>query len=209
MPSSSQRAAEPGPRRAAVESGVLRATEAMLAGGASFAELGVERIATAAGISRTAFYFYFRDKRELLVRLTEDVAGLLYSEAERWWQGEGDGREQLRAALPRILALYAEHRAVLRAVVGVAAVDEEIASAWRALIGRFVEATRTRIELEQAAGRVDGTLPAEPVAFALCWMTERACYEQLERGGELGEEQFLRGLEAIWFGAVYGREPAP
>jgi len=208
MATSSQRAGEPGPRRAAVEAAVLHATEAMLAEGASFAELGVERIATAAGISRTAFYFYFRDKRELLVRLTEDVAGLLYAEAERWWQGEGDGREQLRAALPRILDLYAEHRAVLRAVVGMAAVDEEVASAWRTLIGRFVEATRARIELEQSVGRVDASLPADPVAFALCWMTERTCYEHLERGGELDDETFLGGLEAIWFGAVYGREPA-
>lgn len=183
---------------------MLRATEAMLAEGASFADLGVERIATAAGISRTAFYFYFRDKRELLVRLTEDVAGLLYAEAERWWQGEGDGREELRAALPRILTLYAEHRAALRAVVGMAAVDEDVATAWRELIGRFVEATRARIAHEQAAGRVDGSLPAGPVAFALCWMTERTCYEHLELGGET----LLPGLEAIWLGAVYGREPA-
>ena len=35
-----------------------------------------QRITTRAGISRTAFYFYFRDKRELLMRLTEDVTEL-------------------------------------------------------------------------------------------------------------------------------------
>src|SRR3712207_7614489 len=57
-------------KRAAIEASVLEATEALLAEGASFAELNIERIATRAGISRTAFYFYFRDKRELLVRLT-------------------------------------------------------------------------------------------------------------------------------------------
>src|SRR5437870_620924 len=54
------------PKRAAVQAEVLRATEELLAEGASWADLGVERIATTAGISRTAFYFYFADKRELL-----------------------------------------------------------------------------------------------------------------------------------------------
>ncbi len=208
MVPTSQRTGEPGGRRAVVEADVLAATERLLGEGASFAELGVERIATAAGISRTAFYFYFRDKRELLVRLTEEVVGLLYAEAERWWQGEGDGRDELRAALPRILGLYGEHRAVLRAVVGMAAVDEAVASAWRALVGRFVAATRARIELEQAAGRVDPSLAAEPVAFALCWMTERTCYEHLERDGDLADEEMLRGLTAVWLNSVYGREPA-
>ena len=52
---------------------MLRATEQLLAEGSSYADLNVERIATAAGISRTAFYFYFRDKRDLLMRLAGDV----------------------------------------------------------------------------------------------------------------------------------------
>ena len=66
---------EPAPtaKREAIEADVLEATEALLEEGASFADLSIERIATRAGISRTAFYFYFRDKRELLMRLTEDV----------------------------------------------------------------------------------------------------------------------------------------
>ncbi len=84
-------------KRAQIEAAVLEATEALLAEGASFAELGIERIATRAGISRTAFYFYFKDKRELLVRLTEDVNAQLVSAASTWWSGEGELRVALRA----------------------------------------------------------------------------------------------------------------
>ena len=51
------------PKRAAVQAAVLRATEELLRDGASYADLNIERIARRAGISRTAFYFYFRDKR--------------------------------------------------------------------------------------------------------------------------------------------------
>src|SRR5437868_15381591 len=84
------------PKRAAVQADVLRATEQLLAEGTNWADLGVERIATTAGISRTAFYFYFADKRELLMRLTEDVNELFYLEAERWFAGVGDPEEEIR-----------------------------------------------------------------------------------------------------------------
>src|SRR3712207_6563928 len=110
-------------KRAAIESSVLRATEDLLTEGASFAELNIEKIATRAGISRTAFYFYFRDKRELLVRLTADVNGQLMDAASTWWSGDAD----LSTALHRIASLYAEHGALLRAVVEVSTYDEAVA----------------------------------------------------------------------------------
>jgi TetR/AcrR family transcriptional regulator, ethionamide resistance regulator len=171
-------------KREEVEGAVLRATEGLLAGGASFAELPVERIAREAGISRPAFYFYFRDKRELLMRLTEEVSGLLYAEAEGWWSGDSS----LEDALKRVVALYSEHAPLLRAVVETAAYDEQVAGFWRALVGRFVEATHSRI-------RDDA--PAE-TAFLLCWMTERACYQRLVCGGDPRDPEFIEALVAVW-----------
>jgi AcrR family transcriptional regulator len=191
-------------RRAAVEAGVLEATEDLLREGNAFAELKVEQIAARAGISRPAFYFYFRDKRDLLLRLTEDVAELLYAQAEAWWSGAGDGAPQLREALTRVLSLYGEHAPLLRAVVEASGYDEPVASFWRALVGRFVEATRRRIEAEQRAGRI-GELPAGEIAFALCWMTERACYQRLTAGGQLEDPDFSSALVRAWVGALYGR----
>jgi TetR/AcrR family transcriptional regulator, ethionamide resistance regulator len=169
--------------------------------GASFAELSIERIATRAGLSRTAFYFYFRDKRELLTRLTDEVADLLYAEADRWWSSEGGGREELRAALARVIALYHEHAVLLRAVVETAAYDEPMAQAWRSIVGRFVQATRRRIEAEQAAGAAPASLPAEETAFALSWMTERACYQSLVQGRD---DELPEALTEIWLRAIYG-----
>jgi TetR/AcrR family transcriptional regulator, ethionamide resistance regulator len=190
-------------KRAQIEARVLEATEALLSEGASYTDLSIERIATRAGISRTAFYFYFRDRSELLMRLTEDVAELLYAEGDAWWSGEGDGPAELDSALRKVIALYREHGVRLRAVVEAAAVDEAVAGFWRALVGRFVEASRRRIEAEQAAGRM-GPMPAEEVAFSLSWMTERACYQRLVQGADLADAAFTAGLVRIWTGALYG-----
>jgi TetR/AcrR family transcriptional regulator, ethionamide resistance regulator len=191
-------------KRAAVEARVLEATEELLAEGHAFADLKVEQIATRAGIGRSAFYFYFRDKRELLMRLSEGIAELLYAEAEAWWSGDGDGPTALRSALERVLTLYRDHAVVLRAAVEASSYDESVAVFWRALVGRFVDATRRRIEEEQEAGRV-GTLPAEDVSFALSWMTERAMYQRHVQGGDLAEPDFVASLVRIWSGAIYGR----
>src|SRR6478672_146475 len=99
------------PKRAAVQAAVLTATEQLLGEGASYADLNIERIATRAGISRTAFYFYFADKRELLMRLTEDVNALLFEQADVWFSSEEDPEAEVREALINVVALYQEHEA--------------------------------------------------------------------------------------------------
>jgi AcrR family transcriptional regulator len=186
-----------------VQAEVLRATEDLLAEGTSWADLGIERIATTAGISRTAFYFYFADKRELLMRLTEDVSELLYLEADRWFSGEGDDEEEIREALSNIARLYEEHSALLRIIVEVSTYDEQVAVFWRALMGRFITATRIRIEAEQAAGKAPAYAP-EPTAFSLVWMGERLLYQLLVQDTAFSREAAVEALVRIWVRSVYG-----
>jgi AcrR family transcriptional regulator len=209
MPEEDSRAASPvahreGPataKRAQVQAAVLDATEKLLAEGSSYADLNVERIATAAGISRTAFYFYFRDKRDLLMRLAGDVTELLYAQADIWFSGEGpDPEEEIREALTRIAVLYREHGVLIRAIVEVSTYEEDIATFWRGLLNRFVEATTRRIEAE---GRPPAA--ARATAFALTWMVERTYYQQLVQEQPLPEAEVVEAIVGIYRGAVYGR----
>ena len=172
---------------------MLAATEALLAEGASYADLNIERIATRAGISRTAFYFYFRDKRELLMRLTEEVNELLYQQADIWFSGAGEPEPEMREALTNIAALYAEHGVLLRAIVEVSTYDEEVAQFWRAharalrrrqprgasssssAAGRAVvehaQATVVRAVLDDRAHDVPAPRPGRAVRRAASWST--------------------------------------
>jgi AcrR family transcriptional regulator len=195
--------APPTPKRAAVQAAVLAATEELLSEGASYADLNIERIAKRAGISRTAFYFYFRDKRDLLTQLTADVAELLYQQAEIWFSGEGDPEAEIREALTNIAALYDEHGVLLQAIVEVATYDEQVAQAWHGLLGRFVDATRRRIEAEQAAERAVAQ-HAHATAFALCWMTEHTMYQHSIEGQPFSTADMVDALVGIWLRSVYG-----
>ncbi|HYF25605.1 MAG TPA: TetR/AcrR family transcriptional regulator [Baekduia sp.] len=194
----------PTAKRAQVQADVLQATEELLAGGASFAELNVERIATAAGISRTAFYFYFRDKRELLMRLAGELTEALYAQADIWFSGHGDPAEEVRTALRNIRGLYDEHGPLLRAIVEVSATDAEIAGFWRSLLGRFVDATSRRIEAEASPA-----LPPDSTAFALVWMVERSFYQWLVQESAPPRDEQVEALVGIWLRTIYGTTTPP
>lgn len=184
-------------QRQAIEEAFLVATEALLSEGLSYAELSVGQISERAGKTRTAFYAYFHDKRELLMRVTARVAAALYDEADRWWSGGGEV-EDLEVALTNILATYREHSALLRAVVEAAGYDDDVAAFWREIVGRFIEATEQRLA-------ADGVEPAmaHGIAFALVWMTERTCYQQVVRGGRLADPEFIAALVEVWRRAIY------
>jgi len=194
----------PTAKRAAIQAAVLEATDGLLREGVSYGDLNIERIARRAGISRTAFYFYFRDKRELLLRLTEDVTDELYRQGNIWFAGEGEPAEELNAALSNVGALYREHGAVLRAIVQAATTDDEVAVFWHAILDRFVDATARRIEELRAAGRTVVTEDARATAFALCWMIERAFNQQLVLGEPIAHDELVAALGGIFVRAVYG-----
>jgi TetR/AcrR family transcriptional regulator, ethionamide resistance regulator len=190
-------------KRAAVQAAVLEATQALLRDGVSYADLNIERITTRAGISRTAFYFYFRDKRELLLRLTEDVTDELYRQAGIWYSGGDDPPAEVAEALRNISDLYTEHGAVLRAIVQAAATDDEVAVFWHAVVDRFADATARRIEDLRRDGRAPGDIDPRATGFALCWMIERSFNQQLVQGEPIPAQDLLDALTGIFLRAVY------
>ena len=193
----------PTAKRAAVEAALLEATETLLAEGASFADLGVERIAKQAGITRTAFYFYFADKTELLMALTADVNQLLLEQALIWWSGDGEPAIRLERALKGVAELFGEHAVLLKALGEVAAYDEQVAEHWQRLIGEFVEATEQRITDEQADGRATCASPAA-TAFALTWMAEGVFNQRILQQGGRADDELITALVEIRVRAIYG-----
>jgi AcrR family transcriptional regulator len=191
-------------KRERIQRDVLRAMEELLEEGETYADMGVERIAGRAGISRTSFYFYFRDKREVLERLTVTVADELYAAAEIWWSAPGMSRDALRTSIHDVSALFVEHGPLLRAIVEVGTYERDVAEHWRGLIGRFVTATEERIVAEQAVGNAPD-FPPGPTAFALVWGVERSLYQQYVQGEAFDPTELVEAISAMWLRAIYGR----
>jgi AcrR family transcriptional regulator len=181
---------------AAVRSATLALAEEM-----PFKDLTVDQIARAAGISRTAFYFYFRSKHDLLRAAMEEISDETYREADRWWHGEGEPRVLIKAAIEGVVAVYLRHAGLMRVGQEVAMYDAEMGELWRELIDRFITATAAHLRREQAAGRLRA-LDAEETAESLVWMMERCNYVYLGLGRR-DHRHVVETLTAIWYHALY------
>ena|SRR5689334_1608029 len=186
--------------RAEIQEAVRTALVEMLAE-RPFKDVTVDELARRAGLSRTAFYFYYPDKNEVLKEAANDVAAEVYAEADRWWHGEGPPVQLVRDALEGIARVFTTHADMLRAAVEATTYDAEFRAFYEALIQRFVDATAAHLRRELDAKRLR-PLDPDTIAEALVWMVERCNYAILLLEGR-SEQQVVDSLTAIWIHALY------
>ena len=177
-----------------------------------FREMTVEGVMIRTGLSRPAFYAYFRDRYEVVTRLLEGIGGLLFALDWRWLTGGEDGeeaREVLVDALRAGSQTFVEYGPVLRAIADAAGYDARVEQVYRyGLIERLVGAVAGRISRDVEAGLSPADLDPEETSRALVLMTERYLLDAFghpERRPS-GEESVLvfRTLEGIWVRTLYG-----
>jgi TetR/AcrR family transcriptional regulator, ethionamide resistance regulator len=177
-----------------------------------FREMTVEGVMIRTGLSRPAFYAYFRDRYEVVTRLLEGIGGLLFALDWRWLSGGEVGeeaREDLVDALWAGSQTFVEYGPVLRAIADAAGYDARVEQVYRyGLIERLVGAVAGRISRDVEAGLSPADLEPVETARALVLMTERYLLDAFghpERRPS-GEESVLifLTLEGIWVRTLYG-----
>jgi AcrR family transcriptional regulator len=163
-------------------------------------ELTIDEVMAGTGLSRPAFYVYFRDRHDLVLRLLGEIGSELFDMADKWLKG-GD----LRAAVEGVVGVYAEHGPVLRALSDAAVDDPDVERAYHGLVQRFIDATADHIRAEQRGGRAEG-MTAKRAASALVWMNER--YLSMCLGGgastkQLRPREVADTLHQIWMRTLY------
>jgi AcrR family transcriptional regulator len=163
-------------------------------------ELTIDEVMAGTGLSRPAFYVYFRDRHDLILRLIGEIGSELFEMADKWLKG-GD----LRAGVEGVVAVYAKHGPVLRAISDAAVDDPDVERAYHALVQRFIDATAEYIRNEQKGGRAEG-MTARRTAAALVWMNER--YLSMCLGGgnmtkQLKPREVADTLHQIWTRTLY------
>ena len=160
-------------------------------------ELTIDEVMAGTGLSRPAFYVYFRDRHDLVLRLIGEIGSELFEMADIWLKG-GD----LRAGVEGVVAVYAKHGPVLRAISDAAVDDPDVEHAYHSLVQRFIDATAEHIRTEQRDGRAEG-MTARRTAAALVWMNE--CYLSMCLGGQkqLKPREVADTLAQIWTRTLY------
>jgi TetR/AcrR family transcriptional regulator, ethionamide resistance regulator len=177
-----------------------------------FREMTVEGVMIRTGLSRPAFYAYFRDRYEVVTRLLEGVGGLLFALDWRWLSGGEVGEEAKEVLVDALRAgsqTFVEYGPVLRAIADAAGYDARVEQVYRyGLIERLVGAVAGRISRDVEAGLTPADLEPVETARALVLMTERYLLDAFGHPEHrpLGEESVLvfRTLEGIWVRTLYG-----
>jgi TetR/AcrR family transcriptional regulator, ethionamide resistance regulator len=156
-----------------------------------FAELSVRAVMAQAGLTRTIFYRYFDDLPALAADLLPDADDPLLAQVERTQSDE----ELLAAMIDGLVATYAEHGPLLRAIDDAARHDPAVAAQLetalagpRALLGRLV------------AGAPHP--PPDPEEFARLLMATHRAYllDQFGAGAAdaAAQERARAALHALW-----------
>lgn len=174
--------------------------EELVENGVRYADLSVEAIITAGGISRSTFYVYFEDKGDLLVAMAQDVIGDLVADGAAWWELPVDAtREDLQKALRVPIDTYRKHRTILGTVAETAAYDPRAREQQQNLIDQVVTALTTYVGDAQRAGVADPKLDAGRTAPWLIWMIERGLYQLVGSADDAEVERQLDALvEIVW-----------
>jgi TetR/AcrR family transcriptional regulator, ethionamide resistance regulator len=177
-----------------------------------FREMTVEGVMVRTGLSRPAFYAYFKDRYDLVTHLLEGVGGLLFALDWRWLSGTADGNDARKVLVDALRAgseTFVEYGPVLRAISDAAGYDARVEEVYRGgLIQRLVTAVAARISRDIEAGVTPDELDPEQTARALVLMTERYLLDAFGRPenhpSRRETEVILGTVEEVWVRTLYG-----
>jgi AcrR family transcriptional regulator len=184
-----------GRRRAKVSKGDLReqalldAAEEILRRSA-VTGLTMEAVAKQAGITRSAAYFYFASKEEVVRAVIERATRHIYTGLEA--SGDAVDTTGVKQAVGVQLDNWRHHGHIFRVGVELST-RAEYRQVWVSLMEHGIDLACQAVAHDRARGLVGGD-PAQDRARleALAWMGERTCYLLFTRDHSEAEEEQLR-----------------
>ena len=192
-----------------IEQQIFAATERLLAN-TSARELSVGMILKEAGIARGSFYHYFESKWDVVLKLARTVMEAIYVRIGPFVQPDADDpREGLRRSIAEGCQVWADHRAVVRAISEHWREVPELQTMWLQAMNQFVDGISATIDRERERGRIAAGVGSRQLATVLMWSTAESLYVAgLHEIDDLPDEAAAQaGVTALWMGTLYG-EPA-
>ncbi len=195
-------AAQPTPRGDHRRTALLAALDALLQV-SSLEAINIAEISRRAGVTRSAFYFYFENKAAAVAALMGQVYDDT-SEAAAHLSAAGTPQERIEATIRGVFASWDKHEHLCRATLEARATSTAVRELWDADRESFVPVVAAMIDEERAAGRAPGGVPATTLATVLLELNDRML-ERIAVGGPLGREELVEGVVTVWLRTIYGR----
>ena len=167
-----------------------------------FDGLNIADVTRRAGVTRSAFYFYFENKAAAVAALLEPMYDDGFLAGDLLANIEQPPRARIRGMLEALLNTVDQHRYLLQAMLEARASSTVIREVWDDARESFVPTVARMITAERDRGRAPAGSPAEVVASMLLEFNDRLM-ERHTLGGRLGRDELLAGAETIWLRTIY------
>jgi len=165
--------------------------------------VNIAEIAKEAGVSRSAFYFYFENKAAAVAALMEQMIDETLAVNDLFTTTTESPHLRIQSMLDGLFAMQERHHHVFKAMLESRGAGGAVREIWDDARASFVDSVAAMIRAERAAGRAPDGLDAAVLASVLIEVNDRML-ERLTLGGELTRTQLQDGAAAIWLSAVYG-----
>lgn len=186
-------------RRAAL----LQALDSFLRAGVGLEDINVAEVSECAGVTRSAFYFYFENLAFAVAALGDD----LYADAARVTDllasQEATPAVRIEATIRGLFDSLDRHLHLYRAMLDARGNNPAVRDMWDRDRGSFVPAVATMIRAERAAGNAPAGADADALASVLLDLNDRAM-ERRARGDGPPTDQHVGALVSIWLRSIYG-----
>lgn len=185
---------------------LLAALEEELRSVDSVESINVADLARKAGVTRSAFYFYFENKGAAVAALMD----VFYEEA-----AEGgviltdtsiDPTTRITQVITHLFDATERHLHLYRAVLEARATNPSIRQMWESDRASFEGVVADMIRSERAAGRAPEGADAEVLASVLLDLNDRNM-ERRVQGTAPERDLHIATVTSIWVRSVYGTQP--
>lgn len=171
----------------------------------SLDSINIADISRRAGVTRSAFYFYFENKAVAVAALVEEMYDEAFTAADLL-TGDGAPAVNIEATIRSLFEIWDRHEHVYRAMLEARHTSEAVRRMWDSDRDSFVPAVAAVITTEREAGHAPsgpGQADATALAAVLLELNDRML-ERLALGGPLSREQLVEAVAAIWLNSIYG-----
>jgi TetR/AcrR family transcriptional regulator, ethionamide resistance regulator len=175
---------------------------------ATFEQVSLADIAKEAGVSRSAFYFYFENKAAAVAALMERMVDDTFFVNDVFVLADHAPRDRVRIMLEGLFDTWERHRHMFSAMLQARGRSDVVREIWDRARSGFVGNVAAMISAERAAGVAPDGVDATVLATVLMDLNDRLL-ERLTLGGSLSRSELVAGATAVWLGTVYGITDGP
>lgn len=171
----------------------------------SLEEVNVADISARAGVTRSAFYFYFESKAMAAMALMQGLYDAAADANELLVKAEGDAEERIRTAITGLFDSVDGSPHTYRALLEARASSPAVRQMWDAGRADFAGVIAGMIATERAAGRATEGPDPEALASVLLDLNDHAV-ERHSLGSGPPRDQHIDALTFLWLRSIYGED---